>query len=77
VGGGGVWTNVWGGVNMFEAQIYIKKHPKTEKNTLSGGGEGVISQMGGGYLPPPSLPTPPLPKEYTERCLDLFCLSRD
>jgi len=39
-----------GGVNMCEAQIYIKKQKKTETNTVSRG--GVVSQLGGLYPPP-------------------------
>jgi len=38
-----------GDVNIHEDQIYIKKHKKTEKNTLSWGG-GVVSQLRGGSL---------------------------
>jgi len=41
-----------GGVNMRKAQIYILKHYKTEKITLSWA--GVISHLGGGLYPPPT-----------------------
>jgi len=43
-----------GGVNMREAQIYIKKLSITFKTDKIGGGGGVVSQLGGGYLPHPS-----------------------
>jgi len=49
--GGGVWTNVWEGVNRREAHIYIKKYEKTQKIQIIGGG-GVVYQLGGGSLPP-------------------------
>jgi len=52
LGGGGVCTNVWGGVNMREAQIYIKKQQKTKTITKIGKGGGMLSfNGGGGYLP--------------------------
>jgi len=40
-----------GGVNMRKAQILIKKHEKTLKDRISGGG-GVSSPNWGGLYPP-------------------------
>jgi len=51
-----VKTNVWGGgVNRSKAEIYFKKHYKTGKITLSGGGCRLSTGrggVGGFYLPP-------------------------
>jgi len=57
--GGGEREMIWGGgwgVNMCEAQSYIKKQKKAEKITLIRG--GVVTQLGGLY--PPEYFTPPL-----------------
>jgi len=49
-GGGMDKCKCLGGVNTREAQIYMKKHFKTEQITFSLGG-GVVSQLGNSLLP--------------------------
>jgi len=52
---GGLYTKVWLGVNMREKQIYIKKHLKKKKMTLSWGEGGCRFSNGGGSIPHLSL----------------------
>jgi len=39
------------GVNMRELQIYIKNREKLKKQYTESGRAGVVSKLGGGYLP--------------------------